>query len=125
MANPKGIGVRRSHNIFVHAVAAAAAGVLAVYIYNNNIDTTEGILEAAEQMLEPKEEHHLVNWSNTHECHPKRFYQPETQEELEKIVAEAHENGKTAVVFSAQAFCTSLQKLLIACQIGFSCSLSG
>lgn len=38
-------------------------------------------------------QNHLVNWSNTHECHPKRFYEPETVEELENIVAEAHEKG--------------------------------
>ena len=38
---------------------------------------------------------HLVNWSNTHECHPKRYYEPESVEELERIVAEAHENGVT------------------------------
>ncbi len=37
---------------------------------------------------------HLVNWSNTHECHPKRYYEPESVEELERIVAEAHEKGK-------------------------------
>ena len=38
-------------------------------------------------------QNHLVNWSNTHECHPKRYYEPETVEELEHIVAEAHEKG--------------------------------
>lgn len=38
-------------------------------------------------------QHHLVNWSNTHECHPRRLYEPETVEELEQIVAEAHEKG--------------------------------
>lgn len=38
---------------------------------------------------------HLVNWSNTHECHPKRYYEPESVEELERIVAEAHEKGET------------------------------
>ena len=37
---------------------------------------------------------HLVNWSNTHECHPKRYYEPESVEELERIVAEAHEKGE-------------------------------
>lgn len=67
-----------------------------MYIYNKNIDVPEDLIEAAEQILEPKEEeHHLVNWSNTHDCHPKRFYEPETQEELERIVAEAHEKGES------------------------------
>ncbi|EIE19735.1 L-galactono-1,4-lactone dehydrogenase-like protein [Coccomyxa subellipsoidea C-169] len=46
------------------------------------------------QLTGDKDEHHLVNWSNTHECRPKRFYQPETQEELEAIVREAHEKGE-------------------------------
>ncbi len=36
---------------------------------------------------------HLVNWSETHECRPKRFYQPETHEELEVLVSEAHAKG--------------------------------
>eukprot|EP00854_Cymbomonas_tetramitiformis_P002218 gene2218-2928_t len=36
----------------------------------------------------------IVNWSNTHECRPKNFYQPESLQELEKIVATAHESGE-------------------------------
>ena len=40
---------------------------------------------------------HLVNWSNTHECRPKRFVQPETVGELEAIVADAHAKGGLAV----------------------------
>lgn len=54
----------------------------------------ERVEEAVNKLLDKADEHHLYNWSNTHECRPKRFYQPETQEELEKIVAEAHEKGK-------------------------------
>lgn len=34
-----------------------------------------------------------MNWSNTHEVSPRRLYQPESLEELEGIVAKAHENG--------------------------------
>uniref|UniRef100_A0A061QTN3 L-galactono-1,4-lactone dehydorogenase n=1 Tax=Tetraselmis sp. GSL018 TaxID=582737 RepID=A0A061QTN3_9CHLO len=37
---------------------------------------------------------HLVNWSGTHEVTPQRLYQPETLEELERIVAEAHNEGR-------------------------------
>jgi hypothetical protein len=36
---------------------------------------------------------HFVNWSNTHEVNPRRLYQPETIQEVEGIVAEAHTNG--------------------------------
>ena len=50
-------------------------------------------------------ENHLVNWSETHECRPKRFYQPETHEELETLVAEAHAKGETRGLASQdQAF---------------------
>lgn len=35
----------------------------------------------------------LVNWSGTHHVRPKRFYQPETTEEVEEIVQESHEQG--------------------------------
>jgi L-galactono-1,4-lactone dehydrogenase len=63
-----------------------------VFIYQITNDHS-GLEEAAEQLLGRKGEHHLVNWSNTHECWPRRFYEPESQEELERIVAEAHEKG--------------------------------
>lgn len=76
---------------------AAAAGVLAVLIYQKDLNQESLMPEAVEhamnQLTGDKDEHHLVNWSNTHECRPKRFYQPETQEELEAIVREAHEKG--------------------------------
>ena len=35
----------------------------------------------------------LINWSSTHECRPKRFYQPETLHEVEQLVASAHRSG--------------------------------
>ena len=37
----------------------------------------------------PSTNEDLVNWSGTHQCQPKRFYQPETQEHVEAIVKEA------------------------------------
>lgn len=37
----------------------------------------------------PSTNEDLVNWSGTHHCQPKRFYQPETQEHVEAIVREA------------------------------------
>jgi hypothetical protein len=36
---------------------------------------------------------HLVNWSGTHECQVRRYYQPESLEELEGMVKKAHETG--------------------------------
>lgn len=36
---------------------------------------------------------HLVNWSGTHECQVQRFYQPETLEQLEATVKQAHTTG--------------------------------
>ena len=37
----------------------------------------------------PSTNEDLVNWSGTHHCQPKRFYQPETHEHVEAIVKEA------------------------------------
>ncbi|KAL4857423.1 L-galactono-1 [Chlorella vulgaris] len=37
---------------------------------------------------------HLVNWSGTHECQVQRFYQPETLEQLEATVKQAHTTGR-------------------------------
>ena len=71
--------------------------MLAVLIYQKDLNQEpllpEGLEKVVEELTGGKEEHHLVNWSNTHECRPKRFYQPETQEELEAIVKEAHNKG--------------------------------
>lgn len=38
--------------------------------------------------------HELVNWSNTHQCKPKVFHEPETPEEVEAIVSKAQAAGK-------------------------------
>ena len=43
---------------------------------------------------EDAEEHHFVNWSNTHEAFPKHLYEPQTEDELQAIVANAHRRGK-------------------------------
>ncbi len=36
---------------------------------------------------------HLVNWSATHEVHPRRLFQPESLEQLEALVASHHRTG--------------------------------
>lgn len=57
-----------------------------------------GIATSPESSLESSEEGnqggHFVNWSNTHEVHTRRLSEPETQEELEKIVEDAHLKGE-------------------------------
>jgi hypothetical protein len=91
---------------------AALAGALAAYVLRQDIEDeplvpeaiTEALQERAERAAEgaaaavgggaeEEEGTHLVNWSSTHECRPKRFAQPETVEELEAIVADAHAKG--------------------------------
>lgn len=36
---------------------------------------------------------HIINWSGTHECNPRRYYEPNTVEAVEEIVANAHKEG--------------------------------
>ena len=55
------------------------------------------------------EEHLLVNWSGTHECRPRVLAQPESLEELEALVADAHAAGTAAAVCSVRAACQSHQ----------------
>ena len=101
-------------NDLLHAAhmcaGAALAGALAAYVLRqDSLDeplvpeaVTAALQEQAERAAEGaaaavgeqlEEGTHLVNWSNTHECRPKRFAQPETVEELEAIVADAHAKG--------------------------------
>lgn len=44
--------------------------------------------------VNPPVEEDLLNWSGTHACHVKKFYQPESLEELELLVKQAHEGGQ-------------------------------
>lgn len=37
--------------------------------------------------------HHLLNWSGTHECNPRHFWEPHSVEEVEDVVAKAHKEG--------------------------------
>ncbi len=87
--------------------------MLAVLIHQRDLDQEsllpEGLEKAVEELTGGKDEHHLFNWSNTHECRPKRFFQPETQEELEAIVKEAHNKGAVShVCDSSTSDCFSL-----------------
>ena len=92
-------------NRILACLGAALAGAFAAYALRQDMNreplvpeaVTEALGErlstAAEGLLDADEGNHLVNWSNTHECRPKRFHQPETPEELEAIVADAHAKG--------------------------------
>lgn len=44
--------------------------------------------------VKPPQEEHLVNWSGTHECTVDKFYQPESEDELEALVRQAHANAQ-------------------------------
>eukprot|EP00891_Asterochloris_glomerata_P008354 jgi/Astpho2/8354/Aster-x1517 len=72
---------------FYGIAGAALAGAAAVFFSGRK--GSEGLPDAVEVA-----EHYLVNWSGTHEAKPKRYYQPETEEEVEAIVKSAHEKGK-------------------------------
>ncbi|KAK9866276.1 hypothetical protein WJX84_000737 [Apatococcus fuscideae] len=87
--DPRFLGIAGS--IFIGASAA-----LIISVSNSFRREPEPVIQ---QQHEPhpdefENENHLVNWSETHECRPKRFYQPETHEELETLVAEAHAKGE-------------------------------
>ena len=81
--------------IYVDAASGAAvAGAATVYLYGKS---TEAAAAAVDTAKEAKEElQQLVNWSGTHHVRPKRFYQPETTEEVEDIVRKSHEQSRHA-----------------------------
>ena len=43
---------------------------------------------------EEEDEHHFVNWSNTHEAFPRYLFEPQTENDLQTIMARAHRKGK-------------------------------
>jgi len=56
------------------------------------IGTANSVL--ADAPNDEEEESTIVNWSNTHECKPAAFHQPDSLEELERLVAAAHRDGR-------------------------------
>lgn len=58
------------------------------------------------------EEHSFSNWSGTHHVRPARLYEPETHEELERIVQNAHLKGALICTFSRQSFLKASGKAL-------------
>ena len=77
-------GKKTSHNAVSFGVLAAAAGAL-YYGFS-------GGFAASASYPAPSTNEELVNWSGTHHCQPKRFYQPETHEQVEAIVKAAAES---------------------------------
>ncbi|KAL3136486.1 hypothetical protein ABBQ38_005740 [Trebouxia sp. C0009 RCD-2024] len=74
-------------------IGAALAGAATVYLSGKS--TEEVAAAAVDTAMEAKEElQQLVNWSGTHHVRPKRFYQPETIQEVEDIVQKSHEQGQ-------------------------------
>ncbi len=68
---------------------AAVAGAATVYLSGKSTkEVATAVVDTAKEELQQ-----LVNWSGTHNVRPKRFFQPETIEEVEQIVRKAHEQG--------------------------------
>ena len=83
------------------ASGAAIAGAATVYLSGKS--TREVAAAAVDTAKEAKEElQQLVNWSGTHHVRPKRFYQPETTEEVEDIVRKSHEQGGGMYMYPAR-----------------------
>lgn len=70
-----------------------AAGIFGVYFLREDELPVSGTESPVEPAGGAPEEHVVVNWSGTHECHPKMLHQPETIAELEAIVADYHKRG--------------------------------
>ncbi len=69
-------------------------------MYLSGKSTEEVAAAAVDTAKEAKEElQQLVNWSATHHVRPKRFYQPETTEEVEDIVQKSHDQGIGPVMY--------------------------
>ncbi len=76
---------------------AVGLGASAAILWRKVVPRAAGGSEAADE----EEDHLLVNWSGTHECRPRVLAQPESLEELERLVAEAHAEGGPPLVNTA------------------------
>ena len=81
------------HNAGSICIGASAALIISVSTSFGRKEP-EPLAQPQEQVDDYENANHIMNWSETHECRPKRFYQPETHEELETLVSEAHVRGK-------------------------------
>lgn len=78
--------IARRNWILATGLVGASAAMYYVTIDKNEEKKSHGISS-------PLQDEHLVNWSGTHECVAKCLYQPESQQEVEAIVAKAHEEN--------------------------------
>ena len=69
---------------------AAVAGAITAGCINYFREQTE----AGTDGDSTDDSHELVNWSNTHQCKPKVFHEPETTEQIKAVVAKAHAAGR-------------------------------
>lgn len=67
-----------------------AAGVSALFGVNLPVGSLP-LIGGKEE--EEADEHHYVNWSNTHEAFPRYVFQPQTEDELQLIIYKAHRKG--------------------------------
>jgi len=78
-------GTNNTHNALTFGLLAGAAGGL-YYAFSGGFAAS-----VSSPYPPPSTNEELVNWSGTHHCQPKRFFQPETHEQVEAIVKEAAE----------------------------------
>ena len=71
------------------SAGAVGLGASAAILWRKVLPRAAGGSEAVDE----GEDHLLVNWSGTHECRPRVLAQPESLEELERLVAKAHAEG--------------------------------
>lgn len=79
------------HHSIITCTGAVALGAGAAVLLKPKLVQKLNASDAAE--ADEEEEHLLVNWSGTHECRPRMLAQPESLEELEALVADAHAAG--------------------------------
>ncbi|KAK9794590.1 hypothetical protein WJX73_001185 [Symbiochloris irregularis] len=78
---------------FIGLIGATGAGALAAAsIFEKRRDDAEKPDPPGQ--VEGEDDTVLLNWSGTHECRPRRFFQPATQQQLEHLVKKAHKAGE-------------------------------
>lgn len=101
------------------ASGAAVAGAATVYLSGKSSEVAAAAVETAKEAKEELQQ--LVNWSGTHHVRPKRFYQPETTEEVEDIVRKSHEQGRTCASPTGANIHNAVMMLLLMLSTGCCC----
>lgn len=82
--------VSNDHSTGTFCAGLGTAAAISAY-FGISVPT---LLAQRQKLDKEKEGAHYVNWSNTHEAHPKYNFQPETEDDLQRIVSKAHKTGK-------------------------------